>query len=130
MLFPTPPLFRRNRGRAEPRPKAPAAALTLTEAFYDAGALTITLSFDRAIDVAGIDGSQVGVNDPESNHHRYAATGTVELVSPASVQIGLSAVGSSTGTDLVLNASAITGIVATDDGGTWAGAMDLELPFP
>ena len=26
--------------------------------------------------------------------------------------------------------AALTGIVAVDDGGTWAGVTDLELPFP
>jgi hypothetical protein len=30
----------------------------------------------------------------------------------------------------VLNATPATGIVADDDGGTWAGVSGVELPFP
>ena len=29
-----------------------------------------------------------------------------------------------------LTASAATGIVAVDDGGTWAGIVDQSLPYP
>ena len=32
--------------------------------------------------------------------------------------------------DISLTASAGTGIVAENDGGTWAGVTDLALPFP
>jgi hypothetical protein len=36
----------------------------------------------------------------------------------------------SSGPGTELTATSATGIVAVDDGGTWAGVSDLSMPFP
>jgi len=46
------------------------------------------------------------------------------------VSVNLQVVGEPTGALTTLTASAATGIVAVDDGGTWAGTTNTELPFP
>ena len=55
-------------------------------------------------------------------------TGTV--LNPATIQIFLEQIGSPTMSDVELWATAASGIVATNDGGTWAGVTALVLPFP
>ena len=124
--------FRKRRGRRRrtppPAPPAPAA-LTLTAATYDPAGPTVTLSFDRAIDVAGLVASQVTVDDAGDTGFSYAGTAVASQPTPQSVVVALAPAGSPEG-PTVLNATASTGIVADDDGGTWAGVTDLELPFP
>jgi len=47
----------------------------------------------------------------------------------AIVEITLVPIGTASGA-LRISATAASGIVAVDDGGTWAGVTDLGLPFP
>ncbi len=132
MLKPTAPPFRKRRKPAEkkrPAP-APAATLTLVEAAYDEVAQTIRLTFDRAIDIAGLDGTQIVVDDGAITGTRYEAVGTATLDGPAAVVIGLLELGPSEDPGTLLSAGAGTGIVAVDDGGTWSGVTDVALPFP
>ena len=131
MLFPTPPLRKRS-GRIKSKPNAarPAVPVVLTAAVYDSDELLLVLTFDRAVDVSGIVGAAILVDDQQHNDATFAATGAVEQVSEAVVQIGLELVGDSTGVGVHLDAAAGNGIVAVNDGGTWAGASDLVLPFP
>ena len=46
------------------------------------------------------------------------------------VVIAMIDTGPASGTAETLSATASTGIVASDDGGTWAGVSELGLPFP
>ena len=65
MLIPAPPLYprkRKPRPKAQPTPPAPPVALVLVSAVYEGGA-AVTLTFDRPIDIAGLDGSSVIVDD-------------------------------------------------------------------
>jgi hypothetical protein len=57
-----------------------------------------------------------------------ASPGT--LTAPDTVRIELEEVGPAGGAETVLNVTNGSGIVAANDGGTWAGASDLELPYP
>ena len=134
MVFNAPPLQppRRRSGskrrRTQPTPPTPVA-LVLVSAIYDAGA-AVTLTFDRAIDIAGLDGSVIIVEDGVSSQFRYAGTAGATLLAPATVQIELAGVEEFVGPDVRLNVGITNGIVAIDDGGTWLGASDVELPFP
>ena len=119
--------------RTRPFPvSAPAPPLTLAAAdleFDGGGDRVLRLTFDRAIDVADLDGSQITVEDTAETGFIFAGTVAVALPTPQSVVVGLTPTGSAEGpTDVTATAS--TGIVAADDGGTWAGVTDLELPFP
>jgi hypothetical protein len=134
MLLPAPPKFPRKRNRPSTRPsarKAPGQELILEAAAYEEGdENAIVLTFDRAIDVAGLDGTQITVNDGLYVGSVFAATGAVTMLSPASVRIVMNPVGEAEIGAVTLTASAASGIVAVDDGGTWAGVTALGLPFP
>jgi hypothetical protein len=85
--------------------------------------------FDRAVDVALFDGTQVVVDDqPTAN--LFKGLGGAILAGPATVEVGLVVEDTTSGTEVLLDATALTGIVAVDDGGTWAGVSGLVLPFP
>ena len=134
MISVPPVKFPRRKRRGRPRASTPPAppppaALVLVSAIYDAGA-AVTLTFDRAIDIAGLDGSVIIVEDGVHSQFRYNGTVGATLLSPATVQIELAGVEEWTGPDIRLDAGAANGIVAVDGGGTWGGATDLELPFP
>jgi hypothetical protein len=88
----------------------------------------VTLVFDRAVAIGGINVGAVLVND-EFTNETYAGSGAV-LVAPDTVQLSLTPVGAASWTNVVLDAAANNGIVAVNDGGTWPGANSLLLPFP
>lgn len=127
ILIPPRTFVRKRRHRAAPA--SPVAALMLVSATCEEGSW-VRLGFDRAIDIAGLVGSQITVDDGSSTAMRYDATGTATLISPTVVQIELVSLGEWTEPGLTLNATAGTGIVAVDDGGEWAGVVALPLPFP
>jgi len=103
--------------------------LVLVAAVYDQ-AVAIQLTFDRAIDVAGLVASQIIVDDGEFEGHRYQATGEVDLFNPETAYLYMQSIGPATGDETFLDAGPGTGIVALSNGGAWAGASHLLLPFP
>ena len=129
LIVPLIPFRRRRRRAAAAAPPAPPAALVLVSAIYDAGA-AVTLTFDRPIDIAGLDGSVIIVEDGVHSEFRYAGTAGATLRSPPTVQIELAGVEEFVGPGIQLDAGAANGIVAVDDGGAWGGASDVELPWP
>lgn len=136
MLLPAPPLYPRRpkKGRkAKSSLTPPAATLVLTGAHCQLNDLpySLTLQFDRPVDIAAYDGSQITVKDGQINGIELRGTGSAHLDDPTTVNIELVEVGPYDATeDELLTASATTGIVATDDGGTWDGVTDVELPYP
>ena len=123
--------FRKRRGRERRRPAAvPLGPLTLVAATYDAGVPYIELTFDRAVDVSGLDGSQVTVNDGVEAGGFFAADGAVTVISPTTVRVELSELSSSSTPSTTLTATADNGIVAADDGAAWAGVSAVGMPFP
>ena len=131
MLLPAPPLFPRKR---KPRPKArrsaPPAALVLVSAVYDSGIPKVRLTFDRAINLGGYDGTAVVVDDEADTFNAYQGTGGAFPIGANAVDIFLVDPTVPTGPGTTLTATAANGIVAVDDGGTWAGCVSLTLPFP
>jgi hypothetical protein len=111
--------------------KAAAARLTLAAATYDPTAMTLTLQFDRAVNVDGLDGTKVAVMDGTTQLIELNCTGTVTRLDPKTVRFGLVNFGDYTDPPGVwLNADVGNGIVAADDGAAWAGVSDVGLPFP
>jgi len=104
-------------------------ALNLVAATYEE-VVSVSLTFDRPIDIAALAGGQITVDDGAVAGVLYAATGVATLTDPQTVRIELIEIGLSTGPGTRLTASAASGIAAVDDGGTWGGAADLSLPFP
>ena len=133
MLIIPPTKFRKHGGRTKPQRATqapPAQELILESAVFDNDTVTVTLTFDRAIDIAGIVvGGDIIVNDAAVTGNLYEAYGAT-LAAPNIVSVNLQVVGEPTGALTTLTASAATGIVAVDDGGTWAGTTNTELPFP
>jgi hypothetical protein len=129
LIFP-PPKFRRDRGRENGQAVVPAVSgpvLTAANTFPDDGIAYLT--FDRAVNVAGFDGSKVTVNDPQTTGQMFDATGGAEQLSDFQIQLFLNAIGSSTGEEVILNATVGNGIVAVSGGGAWPGVTNLVLPF-
>ena len=102
--------------------------LILTAADWEPG-VSITLTFDRAIDVSAMDGSQIQVVDGTGTGFLYAATGEAEMVTPTTIVIGLNVLEDSFDTGPRLNASASNGIVASDDEAAWAGIENAPIPL-
>jgi hypothetical protein len=130
MLLPQTPTFRKHRGgfRLPPGGRGPAVALTLVAATWEESP-SVTLVFDRPIDVSAMDVALVRV-DIAPLGFTYLGYQAPILVNPTTVQILLSGIEEYAGPGVILSAPADTGIVASDDGGTWAGVADLPLPFP
>src|SRR3954453_16881826 len=127
-IIPAPPrrMRRRKLGGSTP----PPVALTLVAAQYHEEEEWVRLTFDRAIDIAGIDGAEVVVDDDDFTGNRLAGVAGATLVNPTTVQVPLDRIGTASESNVHLIASATSGIVAVNDGGTWAGASDVALPFP
>jgi hypothetical protein len=110
-------------------PPAPPLTLVLVAASYDPDGLELFLMFDRAVDISAIDLAAFGVVDG-LNGRRLAASGVAAYTDPTQPVLLLSVIGDYLGADTLLNVSEGNGIVAVDDGGSWAGASGLVLPFP
>jgi hypothetical protein len=134
MLFPTIPIYQKRRSRrrkaAPTPPPPPPVALTLVAATYTDSPASLTLTFDQAIDIAGLVGSQISVEDQTFNGTSYQGTGGAALLNPTTVEITLTPVGPASGSDVLLTASGGTGIAAVDNEETWAGVTNQGLPFP
>jgi hypothetical protein len=124
------PKFHKPHARTKWKPPAPTpppgVALVLISADYHSG-IDVVLSFDRAIDVSAFDPSQITMVDVFP--HKTFTGGSTSIIDPLTVRIWLVETGPYGGSAHTLTATAATGIVAVDDGGTWAGVTDLNLPF-
>jgi hypothetical protein len=106
------------------------AALVLAAAVYDKDAPFVDLAFDRAIDIDAMDVTQVLVDDDTFTGSRLVGFETPVLVAATTVRVPLNPIDGAMHPDIHLTTTGGTGIVAVDDGGTWAGVSDLALPFP
>src|SRR5258706_281902 len=109
---------------------APPRTLTLVSAWYDQDAGTVTLAFERAIDAAAFVGTAVALADGVFSGGTFeGAAGPPAVLNPTTIVVSLEEVGPAPLPSVTVSASASTGIVAVDDGGTWAGVSQLGLPF-
>jgi hypothetical protein len=137
MLIPIPPIYRPGRRpqkrprKSTPTPPPPPEALTLVSAWYDHGGFELTLTFGRAVNIDAFNGFAVMVSDGVYNAlNFYAASAGLAVGDPTTVKIVLTPDTPASGEQITLTASAASGIVAEDDGGTWPGVTELVLPFP
>ena len=103
-------------------------APTLVAAVFDGTLLTVTLTFDVAVDVGGFAPEQVNVIDGP-NAQLFQATG-ITLDDPVTATVALTQVDSASGEEVLLDATPANGIVAVGDGAAWGGVANLQLPFP
>ena len=87
------------------------------------------LLFDSEIGSA-LQGSQVTLDDGQFTSTTYLANPTPIRDGPTTLRLPPDKNGSSSISDVRLTATALSGIVAADDGGTWAGVSGVSLPFP
>ena len=128
MLIIPPPKFPQRR--IKPRKFVPPVALTLVAAAFNADDLYVTLTFDRAIDIAAIDPSVIRVYDGGAALAVYQGAGDgASLDGPATLRLEMEEFGESAAGPVLLVSSDQSGIVAENDGGTWAGAVNVVLPF-
>ena len=110
-------------------PPAPAQTLVLVSANYDETVPILSLVFDRAIDASGFVASQVIVTDGSFNMSVYGGVGPAIVEAPSRISVALQFLATAPLAPTTLSATASTGLVAVDDGGTWAGVSDVGLPF-
>ena len=110
--------------------QAAPVALMLVAATYDTDDFSVTLVFDRAVDAAGLDAAAITVDDGEFAAGLFEGAGPATIVNPTTIKLFLEEIGGPTVNDVELTATATGGIVAVDDGGTWAGVTAVVLPFP
>jgi len=121
--------FRRRR-KAGGAVQAPPAALTLVSASFDLDDFSVLLAFDRAVDAAGLAASAITVDDGAFAAGLFVGSGPATVINPTTIKVFLEEIGGPTVPDVELSATAATGIVAVDDGGTWGGVTGLVLPYP
>jgi hypothetical protein len=132
LLFPPPKVFRRRRGRkgnGAPAPPPPPFALALMSAVYDSDALTLLLTFNQSVSIAGFVGSAVSVLDTDISGWKYHGTAASQPTGD-SVLMGLTQFQSSTIDGVHLTVTNASGIVRVNGGGVWSGVTMLVLPFP
>jgi hypothetical protein len=130
-----PLVYRRRAGvtkprKAPPAPPAPPAALTLVAASFDLDDFSVVLTFDRGVDAAGLNAAAITLQDGEFAVGSFVGSGPATVINPTTIKVFLEEIGGPTVPDVELSATAATGIVAVDDGGTWGGVTALVLPFP
>jgi len=137
LLFPPPfhrtPRRRIARGAAAPVPPPVGPVLVLASFMVDeVGVGVLTLGFDVPVEVSGIVPEEIEVVDGPGGL-AYVGSGPVTVLSPSSLTVAMAASEETGGPEVLLNASALTGIVAAIGGGAWAGtggAVELPIPAP
>jgi hypothetical protein len=109
-VFPGESARARKRKATATSAPTPPVDLVLVSATYDPG-LSVTLTFDRPIDVSGFDGSVVFVRDGV-NSFMYDATGGAVLMAPNVAELTLVLLEGDSSVGVTMNVSPGNGIVA------------------
>src|SRR4051794_37881134 len=110
MIYYPPPLKYPRKRIPVAKPRSGPRALVLVLATYDPKT-SVTLGFDREIDMSGMDGSQITVSDGAFTGETYTATGVVTVLNPTTVRIRLVFSAAYPGAGITLNATGANGIV-------------------
>jgi hypothetical protein len=124
IIIPPPLEYPRRRVHKKDATAAPTASLTLVVATYDFDAPSVDLQFDRAVSIASISAGAITVDDGETLAQKMGGTSGATMVNPTTVRVPLVVIGDSETSQVLLSASNASGIVASNDGGTWAGVTD------
>ena len=124
--IPTIPFIARRK--KQPAVIAPAP-LTLVAASYDENVALVTMQFDRAIDISGFVATSLTLQDGDYVGAIYDGHSPFSLIAPDTIRTALFQMTEEAPPGVKLTVSSSNGIVASDDGGTWEGCTDLELPF-
>jgi hypothetical protein len=108
---------------------APLQTLVLVSASYDENVPMVFLTFDRPVNALAMAVGAVTVNDGSINSGIYGGVGAPGVESPTVISVVLEYLADAPVGPVTLSATALSGIVAVDDGGTWAGVSELGLPF-
>jgi len=131
MLILPPVPYRPRRGRVKSTAaRPPGVALMLVYAYYDENVGVLRLQFDRAINSAALNGAAITLRDGSFDNTTYNGISEVSVIDPKTIDVTLVAVGSWSVDEVTLTVTNLSGIVAVNDGGTWAGVVNLALPFP
>ena len=98
-------------------------------ATYDTDDFSVLLNFDRAVDASGLAPAAITLQDGEFAVGSFVGSGPATVVNPTTIRVFLEEIGGPSVSDVELTATAASGIVAVEDGGTWAGVAGLVLPF-
>jgi hypothetical protein len=131
MLTPSPPK-RPRRSERSPKsapPNPPPAPLVFVSGIVDPGAYGVYLSFDRDIDIAGVDVTQFTLG-LAADGVMLVGAGTATLNGFDSIHVPMVVAGGYGGSVDLVSATAANGIVAAGDGGAWAGCSNVQLPYP
>ena len=115
-------------GSRRPQKRKPAG-LRLVAAAYDFALHRIDLTFDRPVNVADMDVTQIVIDDSDSGN-RYKGSGTPTLTAPATVRVNTTLVGPVSVPNTFLTAGPDSGLTGAGDRGTWAGVTEQQVPFP
>jgi len=127
MIIPKIPFIAHRRKR--PVQTAPAA-LELVSVTWDTEAGVLSLQFDRAIDISGLNADAIRLKDGVTTNSVLEPYPPVTVVDETTLTMGVLDIEPYAGSDVLLNVAADNGIVAVDDGGTFPGVTDLPVPFP
>jgi hypothetical protein len=119
---------KRVRRKRRQNGSSPAALVLVSGVYISAAAVRLT--FDRAIDIGALNSAVLVVNDNDDVGEKFEGQGAGTLLSPTTVEITITPAGGPSGSGITLTASGANGIVAADDGGTWAGVTDFPLSVP
>ena len=128
-LFAQTPRRRKRRATPPGPTPPPVGPPVLLAATYTEG-VSVTLTFDRPVNIAGFAGDSLIVNDVVESGRGYDGTGGATLLSPAVVEVSLTDLGEAEGAGVTMSAASGAGIVAVDGGQLWAGGFEIPLPYP
>jgi hypothetical protein len=130
LIIPSPAFFRKRPARVKARKKL-AAPLTLVSATFDPSIGRVTLTFDRNIEF-GTDwqADQSHLVDGVTTLSEYVGNSDGAGRTDAVFSMIMDVAGEAPEGQVLLSVGSGNGLVAADDGGTWAGCADLVLPWP